>query len=186
MAETIQWKTDGFLSEVESRSGTPVSACYQCHKCSTGCPIGAEMDFLPSQIMRLIHFGAAGEALESESIWLCASCAACTTRCPNEIDIAGVMDTLRIMAIDRKVSLPDARGMQFNRAFLGSMRLTGRVFELGMLAEYKLRSLDLFSDVDKVPQMLLKGKLAFIPPHTGGTRDVREVFQQAEEEKDTK
>ena len=136
---------------MERRSGTPVSACFQCHKCSTGCPIGPEMDLLSSQVMRLIHLGAEAEVLGSQAIWLCASCEACTTRCPMGIDIAGVMDTLRMMAVERKVALPDARGEQFNRSFLNSVRRHGRVFELGMMIAYKLRSRDFFADADKAP-----------------------------------
>ena len=100
------------------------------------------MDLLPSQVMRLIHLGLEGEVLESQSIWLCASCEACTTRCPMEIDIAAVMDALRILAVERKADIPDSRGKQFNRSFLGSVRHHGRVFEAGMMAAYKLRSGD--------------------------------------------
>ena len=59
MPETLTWTTDGgpaspLLREVERRSGAMVSACLQCHKCSVGCPIGPDMDLLPSQIMRLV------------------------------------------------------------------------------------------------------------------------------------
>ena len=89
MASTLQWKNTALLAEVERRSGTPVSTCFQCHKCSTGCPIGPEMDFMSSQVMRLIHLGEEEELLQSRAIWLCASCEACTTRCPMDIDIAG-------------------------------------------------------------------------------------------------
>jgi len=182
MADTMQWNDTGFLEEVQQRSGTPVSACLQCHKCSTGCPVGQEMDYLPSQVMRLVHLGAESEALNSRAIWLCASCAACSTRCPMEIDVAGVMDTLRIMAIDRQVALPDAHGQQFNSSFLRSVRWHGRVFEMGMLAEYKLRSGDLFADMDKVPQMLTKGKLALLPSDGGDASGARVIFKRAEEE----
>jgi heterodisulfide reductase subunit C len=182
MADTLQWSTPAFLREVERRSGTPVSACFQCHKCSTGCPIGPEMDLLSSQVMRLIHLGAQAEVLGSQAIWLCASCAACTTRCPMEIDIAGVMDTLRMMAVQRKVALSDARGEQFNRSFLGSVRRHGRVYELGMMIAYKLRSRDLFADADKAPQMLAKGKLSLLPNRSGSAAEVREVFRRADEE----
>jgi heterodisulfide reductase subunit C len=107
MTETLQWKGAAFLDAVERRAGTPVSACFQCHKCSTGCPVGPEMDLLSSQIMRLIHLGAEEELLQSRAIWLCASCEACSTRCPMEIEIAAVMDTLRMMAVEQKVSVPD-------------------------------------------------------------------------------
>src|SRR5208337_1847555 len=121
MADEITLGNTGFLAEVERLSGTPVSACYQCHKCTSGCPIGPDMDLLPSQVMRLTHLGLEGEVLESESIWLCASCEACTTRCPMGIDIAAVMDTMRILAIERKADIPDSHGKQFNRSFLGSV-----------------------------------------------------------------
>jgi heterodisulfide reductase subunit C len=182
MADQLSWNDTGFLEEVERRSGTPVSACFQCHKCSSGCPIGPDMDLLPSQVMRLAHLGMEGEVLESQSIWLCASCEACTTRCPMEIDIAAVMDALRILAVERKVDISDRRGKQFNRSFLGSVRNHGRVFEAGMMTAYKLRTRDLLADVDKVPKMLAKGKLSFLPKRSGSVKEVREVFRRAEEE----
>jgi heterodisulfide reductase subunit C2 len=181
-ADNLQWQDGDFLAEVESRSGTKVSACFQCHKCTTGCPVGPEMDFLPSQVMRLVHLGAEKEALGSQAIWLCASCEACTTRCPMEIDIAAVMDALRIMAIDRAVTPGDAHGEKFNRSFLSSVKHHGRVFEMGMMTAYKLRTGDLFSDVDKVPQMLAKGKLSLLPKRSGSAKEVREVFRRAEDE----
>ena len=182
MPDPMEWNDGGLLDEVQRRSGTPVSVCLQCHKCSTGCPIGPEMDYLPSQIMRLVQLGAEAEVLGSQAIWLCASCEACTTRCPMSIDIAAVMDALRMMAIDRQVALPDARGHQFNRSFLASVRRHGRVFELGLMAAYKLRTLDLMSDVEKAPQMLAKGKLSLLPKRSGGVGGVREVFRRTEEE----
>ncbi len=182
MSDTLQWKDAGLLDEVQRRAGTPVSACFQCHKCSTGCPIGPDMDLLSSQIMRLVHLGEEDALLESKSIWLCASCEACSTRCPMGIDIAAVMDTLRMMAVQRKAAVPDKHGKEFNRSFLGSVRRHGRVFELGMLAAYKLRCLDLFSDVDKFPKMLAKGKISLLPKRSGATKEVRQVFKRAEEE----
>jgi heterodisulfide reductase subunit C len=182
MPETLQLNGADLAGEIQRRTGINTLACFQCHKCSTGCPIGPDMDLLSSQIMRLIHLGAEAEVLESKAIWLCASCEACTTRCPQGIDIAGVMDALRILAVERKVAVGDDHGKQFNRSFLGSVRRHGRVFEAGMLAVYKLRSGDLFTDVGKVPEMLAKGKLAFFPRRSGAKKEVREVFKRAQEE----
>jgi heterodisulfide reductase subunit C2 len=181
MTDQVAWSGPDFAAEVSRRSGAAVTACFQCHKCSTCCPIGAEMDLLPSQVMRLVHLGAENDVLTSQAIWLCASCSACSTRCPMDIDVAAVMDSLRMMAVERHVPLPDSHTEKFNRSFLGSVRHHGRVFESGMLACYKLRSGDFLSDVDKVPQMLAKGKLAFLP-HRGGGKEVREVFRRAEKE----
>jgi heterodisulfide reductase subunit C2 len=182
MTDTLQWKGAALLDAVQRRAGTPVSACLQCHKCSTGCPVGPEMDLLSSQIMRLIHLGAEDELLGSRAIWLCASCEACSTRCPMEIDIAAVMDTLRMMAVEQKVSVPDKHGKEFNRSFLDSVSRHGRVFELGMLAAFKLRCLDLFSDVGKFPKMLAKGKISLLPKRSGAAGEVRQIFKRAEEE----
>jgi heterodisulfide reductase subunit C len=178
----VQWNGSALAEEVERRSGTPLSTCFQCHKCSTGCPIGPNMDLLPSQVLRLVHLGAEADVLQSEAIWLCASCEACTTRCPMGIDVAAVMDALRMLAIERKIAIPDGHGKEFNRSFLSSVRHHGRVYEVGMLAAYKLRSGDLFSDVDKVPQMLAKGKLSLLPHRSSNAKRVRELFRRAEKE----
>ncbi|OHB71601.1 MAG: hypothetical protein A2V70_14585 [Planctomycetes bacterium RBG_13_63_9] len=182
MPNTLQWNNTTLLEEVERRSGAAVGACLQCHKCSSGCPIGPEMDLLSSQVMRLIQLGEEEELLRSRAIWLCASCEACTTRCPMDIDVAAVMDTLRIMAAQRSAATGDDRGAKFNRSFLGSVRRHGRVFELGMLAAYKLRSGDLFSDVGKFPKMLAKGKIGLLPHRGGEAKRVRDIFRRAQQE----
>jgi heterodisulfide reductase subunit C2 len=182
MDQCLEWKDSLFLREVEKRSGTLVSACYQCHKCSTGCPVAPEMDLLSSQVMRLCHLGGRRELLRSRAIWLCASCEACSTRCPMEVDIAGVMDTLRIMAVEENAPLSDVKGREFNRSFLKSVRRHGRVYELGMLAAYKIRSGDFFSDMDKVPKLLSKGKLSLLPKGSPGAKEVKKIFKRAEEE----
>ena len=182
MTTTLTWENTDFMREVERRGGTPVSACYQCHKCSTGCPVAPEMDFLSSQVMRMIHLGEETELLESRAIWICASCEACSTRCPMGIDIAGTMDTLRMMAVERKATIPDARTRLFNRAFLGSVRWFGRVYELGMMAWYKIRSGSPFSDMDKIPKMASRKKLGLFPHTSGSAREVRRIFKRAEEE----
>jgi heterodisulfide reductase subunit C len=182
VTDKIEWKGSEFLREVERRSGTKVGACFQCHKCSTGCPIGPDMELLSSQVMRLIHLGDEKKVLESRDIWLCASCEACTTRCPMQIDIAAVMDSLRIMAVERKAGMSYARGEQFNRSFLGSVRRHGRVYELGMMAAYKLRSGDLLADADKTGQLMAKGKLSLLPKRSGSAAEVHEVFRRSREE----
>jgi len=94
------------------------------------------------------------------------------------------MDTLRMMAVERKATIPDTHGEKFNRSFLGSVRRHGRVFEMGMMAAYKLRTGDLLADLDKVPQMLAKGKLSLLPNRSASAKQVREVFRRAKEEEE--
>ena len=182
VAERLTWSGEALLREVERRSGTSVSSCYQCHKCSTGCPVGFEMEVLTSQIMRLLHLGAEREVLESEAIWLCASCEACSSRCPMDIDIAAVMDTLKMMAIERGVKVPNKQSAAFGKAFLNSVSRFGRVFELGTVINYKLRTHDLFSDIDKAMSMIVRGKLSPLPNRSGGAADARSAIERSKSE----
>lgn len=84
-----------FIKRVEELSGENLAACYQCGKCSAGCPSVDEMDILPNQIIRLVQLGLKKEALDSKTIWLCASCIGCTSRCPKGVDLSKVIEALR-------------------------------------------------------------------------------------------
>jgi len=63
-----------FLDKVEELSEQNIYACYQCGKCSAGCPSISEMDISPSEIIRLVQLGEEEEVLNSKTIWVCASC----------------------------------------------------------------------------------------------------------------
>jgi heterodisulfide reductase subunit C len=99
-----------------------------------------------------------------------------------DIDIAAVMDTLRMMAVERGVAIPNRRSFAFGRAFLNSVSRYGRVWELGTVINYKLRSGDLLSDIDKAVSMVAKGKLSPMPNRSGSVREVREVFERSRRE----
>ena len=90
-----------FTQKVETLSTQNVYACYQCGKCSAGCPMVSSMDLLPNQVIRLVQFGDE-RVLESMTIWVCATCYTCSIRCPKGIDIAKVMEALRILALRKK------------------------------------------------------------------------------------
>lgn len=77
-------------------SGEQVQSCYQCGKCSAGCAMTGMMDLLPHQVIRLLQLGQIEEALASQTIWLCASCLACSTRCPRGVSLPNVMESLRV------------------------------------------------------------------------------------------
>jgi heterodisulfide reductase subunit C len=86
---------DPFVGKVEELSGQNLLACYQCGKCSAGCPAIAEMDILPNQIIRYAQLGLKDELMRSKSIWICASCFTCNARCPKGINIAEVIEAIR-------------------------------------------------------------------------------------------
>lgn len=90
---------DPFVKKVEELSGQNLLACYQCGKCSAGCPAVSQMDILPNQIIRLAQLGLKEELLKSRAIWLCASCMTCNTRCPKGINIAEVIEAVRLILL---------------------------------------------------------------------------------------
>jgi len=86
---------DPFVLKVQELSGQNLLACYQCGKCSAGCPAISQMDILPNQIIRFAQLGFKNELIRSKSIWICESCMTCNTRCPKGINIAEVIEAIR-------------------------------------------------------------------------------------------
>ena len=106
-SDTHKTASPEFLEETEAASGQKVRICYQCGKCSAGCPVGFAMDLLPNQVMRLIQLGLKDEALSCSTIWLCASCMTCMARCPKGVDLAKVMEALRLLSLRKNIDHVD-------------------------------------------------------------------------------
>jgi heterodisulfide reductase subunit C len=93
---------DSFVDKVQELSGQNLLACYQCGKCSAGCPAVSQMDILPNQIIRFAQLGLKDELLASRAIWICASCMTCNARCPKGINIAEVIEALRQILLRKR------------------------------------------------------------------------------------
>ncbi|HEU19511.1 MAG TPA: heterodisulfide reductase [Deltaproteobacteria bacterium] len=168
-----------FLEEVNRRiDGVPIQRCYHCRKCTAGCPIAFAMEYNPNKIIRMIQNGKKADVLNSSTIWLCASCETCVTRCPNDVDIARMMDVLREMAIEERVDIREKNILKFHEAFLSSVKMGGRINEPFMIANYKLKSGDYFSDVGMGLSMLMKGKLSLFSPRTKDIKAVKKIFNE--------
>ncbi len=166
-----------FVRMVEEESGQRVNLCYQCGKCTAGCPYSFAYDFPVSQIMRFVQTGQKDTVLGCKSIWLCATCESCTTRCPNEIDVARVMDVLRHMARrENRVAVSQVR--KFWDAFLESVRAHGRVFEMGLLTNYLVRTGRIWTDAELAPRIIPKGKLSFRSHNIRNKAEVERIFER--------
>jgi heterodisulfide reductase subunit C len=155
------------VARVEFLAQTKIADCYQCGKCSAGCPKSKQMDVLPSTLLRFIQYGEVKKAASTESVWQCLSCLTCSTRCPKSVNIAGVMDALKQISLEKRCAHPKGkRIVAFQRSFLNAIKRNGRTNELEMVTEYKIRGflgdgnpLLAMKDIELGLPMLLRNKL---------------------------
>lgn len=174
-------ETTDIPSRLKKETGVDVYQCYQCGKCTAGCVLAADMDYPPSYILRLLQTGQESDyhqVLSSNTIWICLNCENCIGRCPKEVDIPELMDFLRQESRkEGRVSPKVHQVIAFHRSFLDSVRHTGRLYEAGLVADYKLRTKHhLWQDVNLVPSMLRRGKLGFLPEMVKDRKNITGIF----------
>ncbi len=167
--------------EVAELTGVNTARCYQCGKCSAGCPMAAETRLRPHVVMRLVTRDERARLIEDDSFGLCLACEACSARCPNACDPARVIDAVREIGAREAPGAIPARVGAFHRAFLEQVRLNGRMFELGMVMGYKLRTGTLLQDAASTPGLLARGKLRLSPQRVEAIDEVRRIFERCED-----
>ena len=85
--------------KIEEISCQNVYNCYQCGKCSAACPATPEMDMLPNQVIRFLQLGLDEKVFEANTPWICASCLQCMAVCPKGVDLARIMEAIRILQL---------------------------------------------------------------------------------------
>ena len=173
-------KNADFIQHVGEESGQPVQKCYQCGKCTAGCPVAFAMDYTPNQVIRMVQLGLKEELLKSKTIWVCASCSTCSTRCPCNVEIAHVMETLRIMA-GKSGTAPagEAKNVEvMYNALLGTVEKYGRTYEVGLVLQNNLKTKKLFNGADMGLPMLQRGKMKLMPPKVKGAAEVARIFAE--------
>lgn len=176
--------------KVKINTKESLNDCYQCGKCSAGCPLIDEMDVPPNQIIRMLQLEMPEldkKVLESYSIWLCLTCETCYSRCPKDVNLPEIMDFLRAESIKRNLVNPKAKDiLAFHRSFLNSIQATGRLYEVGLIAGYKMKTFHLMQDVNSVPFLLSKGKLKLFPKLIKDRKALSEIFKKTKEHMEDK
>ncbi len=169
-----------FIRQVEEESGQKVSNCYQCGNCTAGCPMSFAYDYSVSRMMRLIQAGQKDIVLSAKSLWMCATCETCSQRCPNNIDVARIMDVCRHIA-RREGKCSEYAVKTFWDSFISSVSMNGKVHEIGLMVMYMLRTGRVFTDLDLAPKALPKGKMSILPHKAEGQKEVADIIRRFKE-----
>ena len=171
--ETIRLKDcdPNFAKEVIEAGGKKANVCFQCGTCTAGCPTVYAMDYTPRQIMRMVNLGMREQVLKSSTIWACASCFTCQTRCPRGVEITAIMGALKSIAIKEGIDVANKKGPIFLTTFMEDVMSHGRVFEPMFLAKYMAKSegsipgfvKSMAGEASLGIEMVKKGKMAFLP-----------------------
>ena len=174
--------SDTLAGEIREQTEVAAVKCYQCGKCSAGCPLANEMDYPPSVILRMLQTEdpeLEDKVLRSHTIWLCVTCEMCYGRCPMEIDIPRIMDYCREKSMKEGKVNPKAKNiLRFHKAFLDCIEQTGRLYEVGLIVDYKVRALNMTQDVMLAPKMISRGKLNIFPELIKGRKNIAGIFNK--------
>ena len=177
MKVAVKEDTTSFSKEIQQKCEQDVLTCYQCRKCTMGCPMAFKMNMKVNELMRAIQLGLREEVLSSDTMWWCVSCETCATRCPQGIEIVDVMDALRQTAFKEGYYIPVESIESFHKVFLRSVEAYGRLYEMGFAMDLNFMLKDPLKDADLGPVMLAKGKLKLRPHKVKDLKSVRKLFE---------
>ena len=180
MPKACFYLNNSLANSINEHVDISVARCYQCGKCSAGCPIVEFMDYSPSLVLRYLQTELPENddaVLRSKTIWYCLSCEMCIARCPVEVDIPVIMDFLRIESIRLRKTHKEVKNIiRFHKAFLNTIKRNGRLHEMGLVLDYKTRSLDLLQDLALSPGMFKRGKLRILPEQVKNRKEIKHIF----------
>ena len=165
------------IKSLEQKAGVKLTDCYQCGKCSAGCPVAFAMDLKPRGLIRLLQLGQVDEVLKSRTPWLCATCQCCYARCPNEIKIPNLMEAVRQEAKARHI-VPEKDIDRFNNLFLRNVEQFGRSHETFLMGFYNLTTGHLFQDVASAPKLYFSGKIRIRPHLVKDRAGIKRLFRK--------
>lgn len=180
-----------FVKEVETSGPFQTETCFQCRKCTNGCPVTFAMDLYPDEVVRMVLLGQRQKVLGCQTIWVCAACETCTTRCPNEVRIAELMDCLKEMALKANITCPEPKILTLHETFLKNLRKHGRVSEASFLVAYLLRSGELLqkwqagtwqAEAKLGWTLFSKGRLPLFSQKSKGRTEVRQILTPSRQE----
>ena len=177
MANKTNYDTNKIKRDILDYIEPKIYNCYQCGKCTAGCPLSDVFEYKPNQIIRLVQSGKIDSIINSNSIFLCLSCEICSSRCPQDIHIATIMNFIRNEAW--KANRFKIKSIsRFYRTFLRIVSGTGRSFEPGLLVGLNLLSGKFFNDMDLALDILKKRKIKLLPEFVKDRKHITKTIKK--------
>ena len=172
---------------IAMEAGIRVASCYQCLRCTNSCPVSAFMDIKPHQVVRLTQLGQWERLLESSAIWICLSCEMCSTYCPNEVDVAGLMNHIKNSVVSSRRVPAEYEVAIFHEVFIDVLRRQGRINDLQLMQRFRWKTLahgDIPSGEDTLNELTLaldlmkRKRLRLFPERSRAAAEIRRILKQ--------
>ena len=163
---------------IAAEAGVDLKDCYQCGKCTAGCPLADGMDLMPREVIRFLQLGALDVVLNAKTPWICAQCVVCSSRCPQNVDICSTMRAVRL-ASKHAGKRPVREADIFDEEFIANVRAHGVSNEQYLAAAYNVKSGHFMQDADNAVRMLVRGMVGVSMHNTEGRSDVAALIDRA-------
>jgi heterodisulfide reductase subunit C len=173
-----------FLRQVEAiPAGERIKRCIQCGTCTGSCPVSYAMDISPRQLIALFRAGELETIMKSRSIWICASCYACTTRCPSGIKITDVIYALKRTVMEKEYRSKAPQVQVLAKLFVANLMSYGRLHEGTLIRKYYMKTgiFKLFGFIPLVKKMYETKRLALFPKKIKEHQSLSRIIKKAQE-----
>lgn len=170
-----------YRQKLIERVQADVRDCYQCGNCSASCPAAFTFDYMPNQLMRMLQVGLVDKVLDSTAIQLCVQCLTCTGRCPRNIDVAGIFEDLKTIAVAQERKVPE-HVKTFNKVFMDAVALFGRLPEFYDMARFYVGTMNpkmALGNVGLMIPVLTRRKMPLLPRRAEGAAEVGRIYKKA-------
>jgi heterodisulfide reductase subunit C len=173
-----------FLDQVDLiPAGERISRCIQCGTCTGSCPVSYAMDISPRQLLALFRAGEMEQIMKSRTIWICASCYSCTTRCPSGIKITDIIYALKRTAIEKDMESAAPQVQRLARLFTENLMSYGRLHEGTLIRKYYMKT-NMLKFIDLIPLARKMWKTKRIEPFPKRIKDrksLASIIRKAQE-----
>ncbi len=163
--------------------GETIDRCIQCGTCSGSCPTSGVMEYGPREIIAALRAGMLDRVLESNTVWLCASCYSCSVRCPAKIPFTDIMYELKRLGIKYGIYPKRSTNAVMSKAFVEVVDKYGRNAEAKLIRKYYFRTnpFKALGQVKLILKMLGRGRFELSTPKIRGIEGLRKMVAAAEE-----